>query len=49
MNVWSGHEAVAGDHVLLLHGEHITRQIHSDAKKRRSFLALHFVAGDLRR
>jgi len=29
--------------------ECITRQIHSDGKKRRSFLALHFAAGDLRR
>ena len=27
----------------------ITRQIHSDSKKRRSYLALLFVAGDLRR
>jgi len=27
----------------------LTRQIHSDAKKRRSFLALLFAAGDLRR
>ena len=27
----------------------ITRQIHSDPKKRRSFLALLFVAGDLQR
>lgn len=29
--------------------EHITRQIHSDAKKRRSFVAMLFVAGDLQR
>jgi hypothetical protein len=29
--------------------KHITRQIHSDGKKRRSFVALLFAAGDLRR
>ena len=29
--------------------KHLTRQIHSDGKKRRSFLALLFAAGDLRR
>jgi hypothetical protein len=29
--------------------DHITRQINSDAKKRRSFLAMLSVAGDLRR
>jgi hypothetical protein len=29
--------------------KHLTRQMHSDGKKRRSFLALLFPAGDLRR